>query len=231
MANILKNAGSHRILSIMAGLEGESSLQLIEVAGRTAYQSRDKITDESAVKFVAMLRKRGHGSVIEHSCMTVEFNNISRGVTHELVRHRLASFTQESTRYVDESNFQVVIPPDKKPDEKLVSLDFSDHSSINVSFQDWMDLNEQMYIGLRDAGWVAQDARQVLPIGIKAQIVITANFREWRHIFQLRCSPAAHWEIRRVMVNLLKDVQEKVPVIFDDFEISKDGRGAELKNF
>ncbi len=230
MAEILQNKGSHRILSIMAGLEGENPLQLIEIAGRTAYQSRDKITDESAAKFVEMLRKRGHESVIEHSCMTVEFNNICRGFTHELVRHRLVSYTQESTRYVDESDFRVVIPPDKNLDEKLVLLNLSDGNTIKVSFQDWMNLNEQMYRGLREADWVSQDARQVLPIGIKAQIVATANFREWRHIFKLRCANSAHWEIRRVMLNLLKDVQKRVPVIFDDFEISENGQSASLKS-
>ncbi len=212
----------------MAGMDGENPLQLIELAGRTSYQSRDKISDESATKFVEMLRKRGHESVIEHSCMTVEFNNVCRGFTHELVRHRLAAYTQESTRYVDESDFLVVIPPDKNPEEKLVLLNFPDGRNMKVSFQEWMDLNEQMYRGLRKADWVSQDARQVLPIGIKAQIVITANFREWRHIFRLRCSSAAHWEIRRVMVNLLKDIQKRVPIIFADFEISQDNENAKL---
>ena len=226
MARILKNAGSHKILSIMAGLNGESPLQLIEVAGRTSYQSRDKITDESATKFVEMIRKLGHESVIEHSAMTVEFDNVCRGFTHELVRHRLAAYTQESTRYVDESDFKVVIPPDKNKDEKIVSLELPDGNRLKVSFQEWVDLNEQMYRELRKSGWVAQDARQILPIGIKAQIVITANFREWRHIFKLRCAPAAHWEIRRVMVNLLEDVQKKIPVVFDDFKISSDGKSA-----
>ena len=228
MAEILQNAGSYRILAIMAGLDGEDPLQLIEHAGRTAYQSRDKITDESAAKFVEMIRKRGHEAVLEHSCMVVEFNNLCRGFTHELVRHRLVSYTQESTRYVDESDFKVVVPPDKNPDEKLVYLTLPEGNSIRVSFRDWMNLNEQMYRGLRKAGWVQQDARQVLPIGIKAQIVATANFREWRHIFKLRCSPDAHWEIRRVMLNLLKDVQKRVPVIFDDFKISEDGQSATL---
>ncbi len=230
MAKILKNAGSHKILSIMAGLDGENPLQLIELAGRTSYQSRDKITDESAEKFVEMLRKRGHESVIEHSCMTIEFDNVCRGFTHELVRHRLVAYTQESTRYVDESNFLVVVPPDKNPDEKLVKLVLSDGHTIEVSFQEWINLNEQMYRGLRKAGWVSQDARQTLPIGIKAQIVATANFREWRHIFKLRCAPGAHWEIRRVMINLLKDVQKRVPVIFADFGISEDGQSAILKS-
>ncbi|PIU46349.1 thymidylate synthase (FAD) [bacterium (Candidatus Gribaldobacteria) CG07_land_8_20_14_0_80_33_18] len=200
----------------MVGLEGENPLQLVEVAGRTAYQSRDRITDDSAAKFVEMIRKRGHEAVLEHSAMTVEFNNVSRGFTHELVRHRLASYTQESTRYVDESNLKVVIPPDKEPNEKLVELQLPNGIKLKVSFQDWIDLNEQMYRGLRKAGWVPQDARQILPIGIKSQIVMTANFREWRHVFKLRTAPDAHWEIRQVMTNLLKEVKEKIPIIFND---------------
>lgn len=229
MAKILQNAGSHKILAVMAGLNGENPLQLIEVAGRTAYQSRDKITNESAEKFVAMINRRGHESVAEHSAMTVEFNDVSRGFTHELARHRLAALTQESTRYVDESDFRVVIPPDKNPDEKLVELDLGGGQKIKVSFRDWMDLNEQMYRGLRAVGWVPQDARQVLPTAIKAQIVMTANFREWRHIFKLRCAFDAHWEIRRIMVNLLQDVQKIVPVIFDDFEIDEQKLCANIK--
>ena len=217
MAEILKNQGSHKILAIMTGVD-QSSLELIEAAGRTAYQSRDKITGGSAVKFAEMIRKRGHESVLEHSSMTIEFNNVSRGFTHELVRHRLASFTQESTRYVDESDFKVVVPPTKDKDEKSVDLELPNQEKIRVSFNDWVNLNEQMYRGLRKADWVPEDARQILPIGIKSQIVVTANFREWRHIFKLRTSPGAHWEIRRVMLNLLNEVKEKIPVIFEDIK-------------
>ena len=218
MAEILKNRGGYRILAVMAGLDGNDPIQLIELAGRTAYQSRDKITEDSANKFVKMLRDRGHESVLEHSAMTVEFNNVSRGFTHELVRHRLAAYTQESTRYVDESNFLVVIPPDKNADERLVELNLPNGMKAKVSFQEWMDLNEQMYRGLRKADWIPQDARQVLPIGIKSQIVITCNFREWRHIFKLRTASGAHWEIRRVMLNLLSEVKKKLPIIFDDIK-------------
>jgi len=218
VSKIIKNQGSYRILAIMSGIGGEDPLELIELAGRTSYQSRERITDQSAEKFVKMLRKRGHESVLEHSAMTVEFNNVSRGFTHELVRHRLASFTQESTRYVDESNLLVISPPDKDKDKKLVELHLPHGGKIMVSFQEWMDLNEQMYRGLRKMGWPAQDARQVLPIGIKAQIVATANFRQWRHIFKLRTAPDAHWEIRYVMRKLLEDVKKKVPVVFDDLE-------------
>ncbi|MDD5145877.1 MAG: FAD-dependent thymidylate synthase [Candidatus Pacebacteria bacterium] len=222
MAKILQNEGSHRILAIMTGLSGETPIQLIEVAGRTAYQSRNKITNESAAKLVEFLRKHGHESVLEHSAMTVEFNNVSRGFTHELVRHRIAAYTQESTRYVDESDFKVIIPPNKDANEKLVELNLPGNIKIKVSLQEWMDLNEQMYRGLRQAGWIPEDARQVLPTAIKSQIVITANFREWRHIFALRCESHAHWEIRRVMVNLLKDVKKIVPVVFDDFTIDEE---------
>lgn len=217
MVKILKNKGDHKILAIMVGMDSKDPIQFIEMAGRTAYQSRDKITEDSANKFVKMLRDRGHESVLEHSAMTVEFNNVSRGFTHELVRHRLAAYTQESTRYVDESNFLVVIPPDKNADERLVELNLPNGMKAKVSFQEWMDLNEQMYRGLRKADWIPQDARQVLPIGIKSQIVITCNFREWRHIFKLRTASGAHWEIRRVMLNLLSDVKQRLPVIFDDF--------------
>lgn len=216
MAQILKNQGSHRILGIMVGCGGENPLQLIELAGRTSYQSRDKITNESAAKFVKMIRERGHESVLEHSCLCVEFNNVSRGFTHQLVRHRLASFTQESTRYVEESEFEIIIPPHKDKDEKVAELNLPNGSKTKVSFQEWIDLNEQMYRGLRKAGWLREDARQVLPTGIRAQIVVTANFREWRHIFKLRTKPDAHWEIRQVMKNLLEDVKKKVPIIFDD---------------
>ncbi|MBU3918716.1 FAD-dependent thymidylate synthase [Patescibacteria group bacterium] len=216
---ILQTAGKHQILAIMVGLDGETPIELIELAGRTAYQSQDKISEGSAKKFVAMLRDRGHESVIEHSAMTVGFSDVSRGLTHEYVRHRLMSPTEESTRYVDESNLRVVCPPDKDPDDRIARIVLPDGHEINVSFAQWVGLNEQMYRSLRQAEWVPEDARQILPIGIVAQIVVTCNFREWRHIFELRCSKRAHWEIRSVMVSLLADVQSRVPVVFDDFKI------------
>lgn len=226
---ILQNQGSYKILAIMMGLNGEGPLSLIETAGRTAYQSRDKITNESSVKFAEILRKRGHESVFEHSCMTVEFNNVSRGLTHELVRHRIASFTQESTRYVDEKEFRVIAPPNKNLDEKIVDLKIPGFEmGTKISFRECVDLNEQMYKGLRSAGWVPQDARQILPNGIESQIVVTANLREWKHIFKMRCAVDAHWEIREVMVKLLKEVKQRIPVLFDDFQIAPDNQSAVL---
>jgi len=226
---ILQNQGSFKILALMMGLNGENPLQLIETAGRTAYQSRDKITNESATKFVEILRKRGHESVLEHSCMIVELNGVSRGLTHELVRHRIASFTQESTRYVDEKDFIVIAPPSKNLEEKLIEVKVPGvENAVKISFNDFVNVNEQMYRGLRQIGWLPQDARQILPNGIEAQIVVTANLREWRHILKMRCAIDAHWEIRDVMVKLLKELKQRVPVIFDDFVIAADGLSATL---
>jgi thymidylate synthase (FAD) len=226
---ILQNKGQFKILAIMVGIDGKSPLELIEWAGRTSYKSHHKINKDSAKKFVEMIRNLGHESVLEHSCMTVEFTGISRGFTHELVRHRIASYTQQSTRYVDKSEFTVIAPLDKNLKEKVVELNLPNKTKIKISFKDWVNLNEQMYRGLRQAGWVAQDARQILPDGIDAPIVMTANLREWRHVFRLRCDKAAHWEIRYVMIKLLKAVKRKIPVIFDDFIISSDNKTAEIK--
>jgi len=213
---ILQNKGKFKILAIMVGINGKSPLELIEWAGRTSYKSHKKITKGSAKKFVEMIRKLGHESVLEHSAMTVEFTGISRGFTHELVRHRLASYTQQSTRYVDKGEFVVIAPPEKDINKKLVELKMPNGKNTKVSFKQWMELNEQMYRGLRRANWALQDARQALPIGIEAPIVMTANLREWRHVFKLRCDKAAHWEIRTLMIKLLKEVKRKIPIIFDD---------------
>ncbi len=228
--NSIQDKGRFKILAIVTGIDGKSPLELIEWAGRTAYKSHHRITKESAKKFVEKIKRLGHESVLEHSLMTVELTKISRGFTHELVRHRLASYTQQSTRYVDKRRFTVIAPPNKDINKKIVELTLPKGENIKVSFNQWMELNEQMYAGLKSANWQTQDARQVLPIGIEAPIVISANFREWRHIFSLRCAPAAHWEIRSIMIRLLSRVRKIIPVIFDDFEISKNKKSAKIKN-
>lgn len=214
--NILRNAGTHTILRIT-----ENPLQLIEQCGRVAYQSQDKITSDSAIKFVKMLLDRGHESVLEHASMTVRFDNVSRGFSHELVRHRLCSFTQESTRYVDESDFNVVVPPHQDTEKSFIDVDHASTMTgdrIPITLEEWLWYCESVYRQLRKAGWPAQDARQILPIAIKSQIVCTANFRQWRHILKLRTQKQAHWEIRRVMTQLLSDVCSKVPVVFSDIK-------------
>ncbi len=199
-----------------------TALLNIERAGRTCYRSeKADVTDETAAKFTGMIMGRHHDSVIEHSVLTVKFSNISRGLTHEQVRHRLAAYSQQSTRYVDFAKGQVnldeallgiVVPPHKDPDQ-MISLD----NGMELSVREIAQLQADIYSGLRKAGWVPQDARQFLPIGVETEIVVTANFREWRHIFGMRTDKSAHWEIRRTMCMLLAELQEMIPVVFDDF--------------
>ncbi len=221
---LLNAPGEFELLTPVSELKAQ--LLNIEKAGRTCYQSFvGEINEESAKKFITMLIKRGHLSVIEHSFMSVRFKNISRGFTHELVRHRLAAFSQESTRYVDYAKrgavqvdldkFQVsIVSPFHKDAEEKVELD----DGRKMSFKDMGEEVEKFYRALRKAGWLPEEARQILPIGLRTEIVITANFREWRHIFYMRTSKYAHWEIRSVMVKLLEYIKPILSPIFDDFE-------------
>lgn len=188
-------------------------LLIIEMAGRTCYRSyRGEPTEESSKKFIRMILKRGHESVIEHSVMTVRFSGVSRGKTHELVRHRIASISQMSTRYVDVEGFDIVLPPGKRWDEWL---DDADHSEGDLGMV--RDEMRRVYKMLRRKGWKSEDARQFLPIGVANEIVISANFREWIHIFTMRTAKPAHWEIREGMTRLLEMVREPLSPIFDDF--------------
>lgn len=182
----------------------EAPEKLIEKAGRTCYKSEDKITDESAEKFCNMLIKRGHHSVIEHAVATMVFIT-NRGVTHELVRHRIASFSQESTRYVRYGGSMEFIKPVWWPS---VSED------SQKAFKDSLGHAEYYYKELLDQKWRPEQAREVLPNSLKTEIVVTANLREWRHILALRTSPAAHPQIIELM-KMAKDIlSEKIPVFF-----------------
>lgn len=194
-------------------------LKTIERAGRTCYQSyRGKtITLVSARKFIRMILKRGHESVIEHSSMTVRFSGVSRGLTHELVRHRLCAFSQESTRYVDEKGFEMTLPPGRDKEDVLRG-----YGPGETTVGDIIAMYQDTYKTLRHNGWVPEDARQFLPIGMKNEIVVTANFREWRHIFRMRTTRPAHWEIRGVMAGLLEQIKEPLSPIFDSFQFVGD---------
>lgn len=220
---ILKGDSYFKILTPIDFLRQQ--LFIIEEAGRTCYQSQQQeITTESAERFIHMIIKRGHESVIEHSVLTVKFYNVSRGLTHELVRHRLGSFSQESTRYVDYAKkddtnpdldkfeIKIVLPPHKDEEELI---DLGDGTSIKV--KEMGTQIEKYYRALRKQGWAPEDARQFLPTGLKAEITATFNFREWRHIFKERTTKFAHWEIRTVFVNLLEEFKTIIPVVFEDF--------------
>jgi thymidylate synthase (FAD) len=158
---------------------------LLERAGRTCYKSEDKITEQSAPKFVEMICQRNHESVLEHAVATIVFTT-DRGITHELVRHRLCSYSQESTRYV---NYY------KKGEIRVVKpLDMTD-AQYNI----WhmaMIAAESMYNQMMDLGAKPEVARDVLPTCTASDIVVTANFRQWKHIIKLRTAKAAHPKIR-----------------------------------
>ena len=197
---------------IESSVEGDSILRQIEKIGRTAYKSEDKITQDSAKDFVSMIIERGHFSVIEHQSITVRVI-CDRGVSHEIVRHRLASYTQESTRYCNYSIGKfgseiTVIKPCfwEENDEKY------------LLWKEAMIHAEKTYNKLIKLGADPQEARSVLPNSLKTEIVMTMNLREWRHFFKLRTSEAAHPQMREIAVPLLKEFQKRIPIIFDDLK-------------
>lgn len=197
----------------------EELLQMIEKAGRTCYKSEDKITDNSAGKFAKMLIDRGHHAMIEFGSIIVKFIT-NRGVTHEMVRHRLCSFAQESTRYVNYTGKEMeFILPVWLSDTLLGIWPRKTAGSHDIHL--WINAmsdTERRYNSLIALGWRPEQAREVLPNSLKTEIVVMANIREWRHIFSLRCSKEAHPQMRELMRPLLRDLQSRVPVVFDDIE-------------
>lgn len=208
------NAG-YEILTKLSE-NGIEELQHIERIGRVCYKSEDKITEdgESAKKFVQMIINRGHEAMIEHSSLSVKFI-VDRGVSHELVRHRIASFAQESTRYCNYSK--------DKFDNGVTFIKpffFEENREGNWNNYDtWescMRDCEHAYLTLLECGATPQEARSVLPNSTKTEITITANYREWRNFFKLRTAKAAHPQMREVTIPLLAEMKEKLPIIFDD---------------
>lgn len=213
---------SSEIMEILGGYFVKfTSLQLIEKAGRICYKSESPLNEDSAKEFVKRILKKGHESVIEHSAMTVKFI-IDRGVSHELVRHRLCSFSQESTRYCNyKQQMTFVIPPwiNLSPGEYLA--DYIDTRQTDREASTWflgLKYARDTYCSLLSFGWTPQQARSVLPNALKTELVVTANFREWRHIFKLRCAKAAHPQMREIMVPLHKKCRDIIPIIFDDID-------------
>jgi thymidylate synthase (FAD) len=196
-------------------------LQLIELAGRTCYKSETQITPDSAAKFVKRITESGHHSVIEHANATVRFIT-DRGVTHELVRHRLAAYSQESTRYCNYGGKDIVFILPVWMDKMWAAGGFGLYLEKGLGLEterEWVDamLNSEFaYNRLLLMGWRPEQARAVLPNSLKTEIIMTANVREWRHVFNLRTSKAAHPQIRELMLDCLKGFQEAIPVIFDD---------------
>jgi len=184
--------------------------KLIEEAGRTCYLSLDKITEGSEKNFIRNSIKRGHLSIIEHASASFRINGASRSFTHQLVRHRIASYSQQSQRYVNESEFNYIIPPA-----------VSENSEAAEIFRNFIESSRKAYNSLIEKGVRKEDARFILPNALESEIVFSANFRELRTIFLLRLKKSAQWEIRRVCVEMLKIMQKHAPSVFGDFEIDE----------
>lgn len=197
-------------VEILDEIDGGAILKKLERAGRVCYKSEDKITEDSAPSFIANCLKRGHESLIEHEKVSVRIV-CDRGVTHEIVRHRLANYSQESTRYANYSLGKfgseiTVIKP------CFWSEDDPKYAVWKKSCED----AEAAYMALLKAGATAQEARSVLPNSLKTEIIMTMNMREWRHFFRLRTDRAAHPQMVEVAKTILREFREKIPVLFDD---------------
>ena len=184
----------------------------IEKAGRTCYKSEHKITPESCVNFIQKIIKLGHESVLEHHNITMKFIT-DRGVTHELVRHRLASYSQESTRYCNYKDKEI---------EFILPVEFYDLIFNSEQYDSWLkvlQMSEAHYKNMIAKGATSQLARSVLPNSLKTEIIVTMNIRSWRHFFKLRMSKAAHPQMRDLSIQAYKELMDRVPLFFKDLEI------------
>lgn len=184
----------------------------IERAGRVCYKSEEFIKQDSWKKFIERLIKQGHEAVLEHEKITVTII-CDRGVSHELVRHRIASYAQESTRYCNYSK--------SKFQHELTFISPCFWAEGSEQFETWekiMKAAESAYFELLSGGATPEQARSVLPSSLKTEIVVTMNLREWRYFLKLRTAKDAHPQMREIAISLHKAFNEVVPIIFDDIE-------------
>jgi len=210
---------------ILSTIDGDVVLKTIEQVARTCYKSEDLITDDSAKKMVANLLKNGHEAMIEFYDITVKFV-CDRGVSHEIVRHRVASYAQESTRYCNYSKDKfggelTFIEPAGMNIERIQSESHGEVLNIDITSAEGIFIKglaecQDSYLKLLDLGWSAQQARAILPNALKTEINVKMNLREWRHFFKLRCAPAAHPDMRELTIPLLEKMHTLIPIIFDD---------------
>lgn len=182
-------------------------VELIEQAGRTCYKSEDRITESSGTKFVGSLIARGHESVIEHCSVMFRFT-MSRAASHQLVRHRLCGFSQESQRYCDygDLGFQIIVPPFVQSNPRALCVYLA---QCEKAYDE--------YIALRDLGVPPEDARFLLPNACKTEVVVSSNLRNWRHMIKERAlNHHAQWEIRGLMRSVLFTMNFHLPAFFQD---------------
>lgn len=202
-------------------LNGQQMLEKIESIARTCYKSEGKIKEGSAAKMVRALIRNGHEAMLEHCSMTVKFV-VDRGVSHELVRHRMASFAQESTRYCNYSK------DDFDSEITFIIPEFVVYGTDGFKiWKEQMKSAEKAYFDMLNWGFSPQEARSVLPNSLKTEVVMTANLREWRHFFKLGAAGVTgtpHPQMLEVAVPLLENMKKLVPVVFDDIEPCEAGK-------
>ncbi len=184
--------------------------RLIEAAGRTCYDTGERAGPDTPGRFIRMLIGRGHLSVLEHAGATFRIRGVSRALTHQLVRHRLASYSQRSQRYVNEKGFAYITPPD-----------VAGRKETREVFDRAVENARAAYQRLTEMGVEREDARFVLPNATASELVMTANFREWRHFLTMRGDRSAQWEIRELAIAILRELKPKAPATFGDFEIDE----------
>lgn len=192
-------------IEIIDPVNGEDILNKIEKCGRTCYQSVAK-QDNSSHSFVKMIITRGHESVLEHVSLSVKIV-CDRGVSHELVRHRLASYSQESTRYCNYGNKEI---------EFVCPVEFQGKLDMLGVWTTHCIQSERAYNLLLSRGCKPENARSILPNSLKTEIVMTANLREWRHFIKLRASKFAHPDMRVIAKMILNEFNKNIPIVFDD---------------
>ena len=195
---------------IKGHVDGKQMLKNIEEAGRLCYKSENLIKEDSAEKFIANIIARGHESVIEHEKITALIT-CDRGVTHEIVRHRIASYSQESTRYCNYSK--------NKFGNELTFIKPYFWAEDSDKYKIWLESMaavEKAYMQLLELGATPEEARSILPNSLKTDIFVTMNLREWRHFFKLRVHEASHPQMREIARPMLDHFKQLLPVVFDD---------------
>ncbi len=197
-------------IEILTDVDAYKIMKNIETCGRVCYKSENLINEESAKKFIKRIIASGHESVLEHEKLTIKFI-CDRGVSHEIVRHRIASYSQESTRYCNYSQ--------EKFGKELTLIRPCFWKDDEEKYRIWCDVMEKVecsYNELMSMGAKPEEARSILPNSLKTEIVVTMNLRELRHFLRLRTSTKAHPQMREVANMLLRYVKESLPVFFED---------------
>ena len=226
---------SYEILS--TDFKRDAVLSRIEKAARVCYQSEGKICEGSDVRILKMLLKNSHEAMIEHGPnLSVSFV-LDRAIANELVRHRLFSFAQESTRWIDytaggNNHMTFMIPHGitdteaaillKRPWTLIDEYNDPDYKSLSLAARTIIDAfvtAEMKYCILRADGWKPGDARDVLSLGLKTQLVVTGNIRQWRNCLKLRTAPDAHYKIRDIMMQLVDELSLDIPELWEDISL------------